>query len=278
MMRSKPIAGRHLGWSDTDRATKPYARFLDPDIPALPDDTRHALDRGPLPEPLLPALDAAAPSLFGQAAAIENGFALAADGAMIVAARTDLPGVTPAMIDWWFGWHSDSPDRYKLWHPLAHVHAAWLSAPPQGRRGRARYIGYTSIVDEYIGSTLIRAAIRFVEPASLGFADPTLDDPEQATIVCARTGLGDLPIDVGYLAHHVRRTAGGSEMRSRFWIGGPYAAGRNSALGTVMAQAARLFMRPSEADARALLVHCAEEMQHLARFLPALYAEFRLRD
>jgi hypothetical protein len=45
-----------------------------------------------------------------------------------------------------------------------------------------------------------------------------------------------------------------------------------------MAQAARLFMRPSEADARALLVHCAEEMQHLAQFLPALYAEFRLHD
>ena len=141
MMRSKPIAGRHLGWSEADRATKPYARFLDPDIQALPDDIRHALDRGPLPEPLLPAHDAAAPSLFGQAAAIENGFALAADGAMIVAARTDLPGVTPAMIDWWFGWHSDSPERYKLWHPLAHVHAAWLSPPPQGTRGRARYIG-----------------------------------------------------------------------------------------------------------------------------------------
>ena len=109
---------------------------------------------------------------------------------------------------------------------------------------------------------MIRAAIRFVEPASLGFADPSLDDPEQATIVCARTGLGDLPIDVGYLAHHVRRTAGGSEMRSRFWIGGPYAAGRNSALGTVMAQAARLLMRPSETDARAALVHCAEELAY----------------
>ena len=34
-------------------------------------------------------------------------------------------------------------------------------------------------------------------------------------------------------------------------------------------------MRPSEADARALLVHCAEEMQHLASFLPALFAKFR---
>ncbi len=93
--------------------------------------------------------------------------------------------------------------------------------------------------------------------------------------MCARTGLADIPIDVGYLAHHVRRTAGGSEMRSRFWIGGRYAAGRNSVLGTVLSKAAGLFMRPTEADARALLVHCAEEMQHLAQFLPALYAEFR---
>jgi hypothetical protein len=32
MIRSKPIAGRHLGWDDTDRATKPYARFFDPQI------------------------------------------------------------------------------------------------------------------------------------------------------------------------------------------------------------------------------------------------------
>ena len=98
-----------------------------------------------------------------------------------------------------------------------------------------------------------------------------------ATIVCARTGLGDIPIDVGYLAHYIRRTATGSEMRSRFWIGGRYAAGR-SPLGAVLARAARIVMRPTEADARTLFVHCAEEMQHLASFLPELYAEFRSRD
>ena len=277
-MRSRPIAGRHLGWDLADLASKPYARFLDPEIAPLPDPIRHALDRGPLPEPLLPTLDAAPQSLFGEAPAIENGYALNADGAIVVAARTDLRDVTPAMIDWWFGWHSDSPERYKLWHPLAHVHAAWQSPPAPGSHGRARYVGATSIVDEYIGSALLRASIRFLPPASLGFADPSLDDVEQATIVCARTGLADVPVNVGYLVHHVRRTAGGSEMRSRFWIGGPYAAGRNTALGTVLARAAGLFMPPTEADARALLVHCAEEMQHLARFLPALYAEFGLDD
>ena len=277
-MQSKPIAGRHLGWSEADLASKPYARFLNPRLAPLPDHIRAALHRGPVPEPLLPRLEAASENLFGSAPVLEDGFTLTTGGAIHVAARTDLPGVTPAMIDWWFGWHSDSSERYKLWHPQAHVHAAWLAPPPAGSRGRARYVGHTSIVDEYIGSNLIRAAIRFVNPKTLGFTDTSLDNQEQATIVCACTGLGDFPIDVGYLAHHVRRTATGSEMRSRFWIGGRYAAGRGGPIGAALARAGRLVMRPTEADARALFVHCAEEMQHLANFLPGIFGEFRSRD
>ena len=277
-MRSKPVAGRHLGWSEADLASKPYARFRNPRLAPLPAHICEALDRGPVAEPLLPPVRAAAENLFGTAPVLEDGFALAANGAMHVAARTDMPGVTPPMIDWWVGWHSDSPERYKLWHPHAHVHAAWLSPAPAGTRGRARYVGHTSVIDEYLGSNLIRAAIQFVEPRSLGLGDASLDKPEHATIVCARTGLGDFPVNVGYLAHHVRRTVAGSEMRSRFWIGGPYAAGRGGPFGTVLARAARLAIRPTEADARALLVHCAEEMQHLASFLPAIFAEFQSQN
>ena len=36
MKRSKPLAGRHLGWSEADRAGKPYARFLNPELAPLP--------------------------------------------------------------------------------------------------------------------------------------------------------------------------------------------------------------------------------------------------
>ena len=197
----------------------------------------------------------------------------------MVAAREPMPGVTPAMIDWWFGWHSDSPERYKLWHPQAHVHAAWLSPPPAGTRGRARYVGHTSIVDEYIGSNLIRAAIRFVDPASLGFADPSLDDPANATIVCARTGLGD-SADRCRLSRASRAPDSGGQRDALAVLARRPLCGRSRQSGRdrCMARAARLLMRPSEADARALLVHCAEEMQHLASFLPALHAEFQSRD
>ncbi len=57
-------------------------------------------------------------------------------------------------------------------------------------------------------------------------------------MVCARIGLADLPIDIGYLVHHVA--------------------------------AVRLALL-TELDARALLVHCSQEMTHLVSFLPALY-------
>jgi hypothetical protein len=93
-----------------------------------------------------------------------------------------------------------------------------------------------------------------------------------ATAVCARTGLVDLPIDIGYLAHHVAAVPGGSIMRSRFWMGGPYLAARSAPLRAAIPVAKRI-VGLTELDARALLVHCSQEMTHLATFLPALYEQ-----
>ena len=272
MKSSKPIAGRYLGYRAADQA-QPYARFFNPELAPLSAHVCAALDRGGVPDILLPGIEGAAENLFGDAAVLEDGWVLTQDGGMRVSVRTDMPGVTPAMVDWWFGWHGDAAAKYKLWHPQAHVHAGWRETPPAGTSGRALYVGQTSIVDEYIGSDLIRGAISFVPPASFGFTDPRLDDDQQATIVCARLGLGDAPINIGYLAHHVRAVPGGSEMRSRFWMGGAHVAGRNL-IGSLAAAVAKRVLRLTESDARALLVHCGQEMPHLAAFLPALYAEF----
>lgn len=228
-----------------------------------------ALARGPVAEPRIPGLEGVAGV---RDAELESGFTLTSTGALHVALSTDLPGVTPAMIDWWFGWHSDRPERYKLWHPHAHVHAEWLAPPREGTHGRARYLGSTSIVDEYVGSQLGRYAIRFVPPAELGLRDPAVDAGVDATAICARVGLAEHPVDAGWLLHLVDRTAGGSVMRSRFWIGAPYAAARHP-LARAPLQLLRTWLRPTEAEARALTVHCAEEMAHLATFLPKLFAE-----
>jgi hypothetical protein len=61
-------------------------------------------------------------------------------------------------------------------------------------------------------------------------------------------------------------------MRSRFWLGGPNIAARAAPLRVVIPAVKRLGL-VTELDARALLVHCSQEMTHLASFLAALYAQ-----
>jgi hypothetical protein len=207
-----------------------------------------------------------------EGAEIQSGWTLTSDGAAHINLLTEMPGVTPEMIDWWFGWHSDSPERYKLWHPRAHVHAEWQRTPPVGTTGRSRYVGSTSLVDEYVGSSLGRFAISFRPPAELGLRDDRVTQGVDATAVCARVGLVDVPVDAGYLLHLVTRTDGGSVMRSRFWIGLPYTTARSGVLKAALPLAGRI-IRPTEAEAQALLVHCAQEMAHLASFLPEIFAQ-----
>jgi hypothetical protein len=133
-------------------------------------------------------------------------------------------------------------------------------------------VGHTSEVDEYLGSAMIRGAIAFRRPEELGLTDAAVADGVDATAVCARVGLVDLPVDIGYLAHHVAAVPGGSVMRSRFWLGGVNLAARSAPFRAAVPLAKRI-AGLSELDARALLVHCSQEMTHLATFLPALYEQ-----
>lgn len=256
--------GRRLGLSEEERET-PLARHFHPVVPPL---APHVLDAlaGPRPAPLFPRWSAIVPWLRVRGARVEDGYTTSATTAQLML-RTHLPAVTPAMIDWWFAWHSDEPLRYKLWHPAAHVHACWGRRPPDARS----CVGGVSIVDEYLGDTLGRFSIAFLDPRSLGFDEADLRD---ATVIAARVGLADAPIEAGHLLHHVQRERDGSTMRSFFWLGGEHAGARGAGtLGDALVRAASPLVRPTREDARALLLHCAEEMSHLATFLPALHRE-----
>ena len=266
---AKPVPGRHLGWTDEELGSLPYASFWNPHMADISADAHRAVANSPMAHELFPPVHEAALTIVESE--VQNGFTITATGAMHVNLLTEMPEVTPEMIDWWFGWHSDSAERYKLWHPRAHVHAEWKDEPTQGTSGRQRYVGCTSLVDEYLGSGLIRGAIQFRPPEEFGIVDPVIAAGVEATAVCARIGLVDVPVDAGYLAHHVIRVPGGSVMRSRFWLGKPYVAARTTPLRAVVPVAKPLLV-PTELDARAMLVHCSQEMTHLASFLPALYA------
>ena len=183
---------------------------------------------------------------------IETGIASCDNGEGSVAVWTAWPGTTPEMIDWWFGWHMARTERYKLWHPQAHAFAQprYDLSSVEGLTDRERYVGNTSWVDEYIGPALGRLAISFHDPAEIGLDQATLDAADYGTVVYATVADSDEGRHLAYLIHAVRRTDGGSEMRSRF-IFPPGVAG---------------VVGPAMID------HCYTEMTHLAGFLPHLHA------
>jgi hypothetical protein len=251
----------YLGYRPADYQT-PFAEFFQPEMAPLPTHVVTALEHGPQAEPTLPAFDAAADLLDDGYQQTENGYGVLRDGGLQVSVRTDMPDVTPEMWTWWFGWHGSDARRYKLWHPRAHVSARW-----NDNRADGTYLGRTSLVQEYLGSSFTRPAIHFVEPVTLGI--PASGD---CVAICARLGSADLPVDVGWLIHHVRPTPDGAQMRSRFWMGGRHVSlrsGKSLADRALRAVAARQLPDP-----RDLMVHCAQEMNHLAGFLPALFARF----
>jgi DAPG hydrolase-like protein len=263
----------YLGMRPGDLDGKSYAHHWRPEMAPLSAAVGEALLHGPEAGELGLRLDDCNRLLEPGYLPLENGWTRLSGGQVFVAVRTPMPGVSAAMIDWWFGWHGVEPQRYKLWHPRAHLDTRMerALADEPAVDDPTRWVGNTALVTEYIGDRLFRLAIRFRAPADY------LDARRFATAgvgtaVCARTGLGTGPLDVGHLIHLIRATDDGCEMRSRFWIGDLQArfASAGNPVNRLLGNVTRVLSPP---DGRDLVVHCAKEMAHLASFLPALYRE-----
>ena len=103
-----------------------------------------------------------------------------ANGIYEVSAHTEMPGVTPEMVRWWFADYMQTTDHYKRWHPEAHIWMDWENKVP------GEYVGASHLVHEYIGKDLQKLRIQFVPPEQiLGDVDFREDD----VAVCALPGL-----------------------------------------------------------------------------------------
>ncbi|MGO9062819.1 MAG: DAPG hydrolase family protein [Candidatus Binataceae bacterium] len=278
MKRPNPDRKPYLGIRAGDLEGKWYAKFWNPKMAPLPSHIKDVLLLGPQAWPLgLELADAASLTDSGYQE-LESGFCVNIDGAVHVAVLTHMPRISPLMWDWWFAWHGSETQRYKLWYPKAHLYSEWC--PPEASGGgsasdRDRYVGGTCFVDEYVGGMLGELSIQFLPPSQLGLDEHGLSDPERATAICARVGLSGFRLDWGYLIHYVRRVNGGAEMRSRFWMGGTN-VGVRSGEGPLTEEAKKVVQGISHIgaeQARGLLVHCSQEMSHLAEFLPDIYQE-----
>lgn len=257
----------YVGYQTADFQA-PFAKYFEPAPSIAPSaQVTAAIQHGALPPGSIPALAQATSLLQPGYAEIECGYTMEADGSARLAILTPMPNVQPLMWHWWFGWHGDQDAKYKLWHPKAHVSAAWKD----GLKDQVEYVGRSSHIQEYIGKTLEKAAIQFVSPATLGLPNAS----EEQVFICARIGFVDMPLDFGWLVHQVRQVTGGSEMRSRFWIGGEQIKFRaDNLLGDLASGLVQKVRKVPQQQAIDLLTHCSEEMSHLASFLPTLYTEF----
>lgn len=267
----------HLGLLRNERKGRPYERYFRWEMDALPDHVEEALRRGEAKsEEVLPRAQANRLLEPGYLP-LETGYATLPDGSVHVAVLTRFPEASGEMLDWWFAWHGLETERYKLWHPQAHLFCQmrYERGTLPGLTHRQKYVGNTAYVDEYIGKQINRLTIAFREPRDLGLDEQAFKEAGVGTAICARVGFSDRPVDSGHLIHLIRETAEGCEMRSRFWIGEAHvrALPEGNPIDRLLEKRfVRQRMIPRGLG-RDLLIHCAEEMNHLASFLPRLFAQ-----
>lgn len=256
---------------------KPYAHHFNGDLwlhdevlPALaaPMDVRDALTPANLNALLEPGYHA-----------VETGYCELADGTAYVASLVPLPGCTGEMYGWWFWWHCLESARYTLWYPYNHVAVRSLSPELLTKAGLThtqRYIGTTHHVEEYIGPDFLRVAIRFVDPAELGFDTSRFERAGIVGHACARVSVRGTGVESVTMVHLARQTEAGIEQRSRYWIGhDPRLSTPFGSIG-LDGVARALGSKRRLAGARVAyeqLLHDQIEFTHLSTFLPALYDE-----
>ncbi|KAH7178133.1 hypothetical protein DER46DRAFT_569780 [Fusarium sp. MPI-SDFR-AT-0072] len=247
----------YLGYKDEDWS-RPFVKYWKPAVKQISDEVQKGITESPHSSKLV-FEPQEAPHYLTQPGylQLENGWALSEDNKLMIAIRTDMGNVTGDMYDWWFGWHLVDPQRYKLWHPLAHQYAYRMpnAIDWSNKSLPERYIGSYSWIDEFIGNFATKLTVNFVDPESLGFNTSAYESQGIETIVTAHITSGHTTNVTGnsYLMHQIRRKDDGQrELRSRFFL-------------DVFA----------DTQGHDLSVHCAVEMSHLATFLPQLFAEFK---
>lgn len=171
---------------------------------------------------------------------VETGYYRLPNGHMHVRVLTRMPRCKGEMVDWWFGYLSDT-ETYKMWHPKSHLSLKW---DEHWRPGH--YIGASHTVEELIGGQVLKVRIQFHDPSEL-FDTSRFKEARVGAVICANAYENE--VSHGRIIHLVRDTDFGCEMRSRFW----------------------LFQAPDIAGL-GLMMHCMQEMGNLADWLPALYA------
>lgn len=199
------------------------------------------------------------------------------NGGGLVATCHRMPGLTRAMLDWWFCWHPLEDLRYKIWYPPTHygIHVEGTTRArlldesiPLDRRN---YGCIHQVCEDIVDREDIPEPfpIHFRDPVEIGFDPALLAEHPEVSIYCAFVGEEDPPVPPErnrIMCHVVRDVPGGVEFRSRVWRGWAMREGRPKLMlppGAVI----------SPISCKLLALHNVAEYTNLKHLLPALYAE-----
>jgi hypothetical protein len=244
--------------TEEDKKKSYYKFYLEDMVDAPPEHYEKVL-RGPIdPAKALPIQERNRlfePGYFEE----EIGYCVMPDGTGYISNLVKMPGVTGEMFDWWFAWHGLDNLRYTIWDKEDHYRAE----SQQKEKGRnpllsykERYWDTTHIVYEDCGEGPQEIVINFKNPADFGFDVSKIGTPACSTIVCAN----------GVMCHFLRDIEGGSELRTRFWMGWAF---KNGKLIKTIPDGVRM----PEAPLRALNLHNIKEFTNLAALLPRIFPE-----
>ena len=238
--------------------------------------------------------------------AVENGWYAYPDGAGYVTSKTQFPGCTAEMIDWWFWWHSVEGERYALWYPYNHCNAQSTYATltrseftteakkdaktareiPLLERDdlphRQRWLGSTHTVTEFIGPKEMKLRIEFKEPSYFGLGSwEELKEAGYEAAVCGILWDKAIPLKVGDMIHLWRRNENGLELRSRYYLAHEvklHVLGFEISLDRIGALLGTKKRQAGEKVAYEQFLHDQTEFTNLASILPGLFREFGQRD
>jgi hypothetical protein len=170
-----------------------------------------------------------------------------------VAALDRLGGITPEMVDWWFGRMDE--ETYYRFHPVDHKAFAWVRGKKPGR-----HVGATHLAHHCYGGDppLLRTEITFIPPAEMlntaAFAEHGVGAAICAVVHALDENDRPYPAETARFLHVAVRRGYGTDLRSCWWLNlGP----------------------DSDVDVltNGRLRHVHEEFAYLTGFLPGLYAD-----
>lgn len=194
----------------------------------------------------------------------QAGYKKFQDGSYLVAMYCPMPNITAEMIEWWFWWHPQKSERYRIWFPKAHTSVSY-NKKDRTYFESPRYPGFqpnTQYPTEKIGGVRLPLRIDFISPSNFGFSKETMCEYNIPLIVCGHVGVFDGLIWHTEMAHIFKQTNDGLFMFSRFWLG-----------NTLKNSLFRKFML-TDKTAKSMAEHCCIEYRNLCGILPKLYDKF----